>query len=518
VRYAGVMPHDDALDHADRAKAGSLLSDELGLLIDSATNYAIIMLDPQRRVTVWNLGAERLLGWSETEAIGRSTTDFLPPERRSASFGEECDTAERVGRSEVELGQPTASGRIFPANRTVTALRDVDGSLRGFGLVIRDLSQHRAAEEALRAQKDHLASILATVPDAMIVIDGQARILSFSAAAERLFGYAESELLGKNVNQLMPSPDRERHDRYLGRYHETGQRKIIGIGRIVIGQRKDGSTFPMHLSVGEAGDRDHRIFTGFIRDLTDQQRADFRLKELQSELIHVSRLSAMGTMASTLAHELNQPLTAVANYLEAARDLIDQPDEETLALVREAVSEAAAESLRAGQIVRRLREFVARGEVEKRVVDLPRLVTEAMALATVGAREKGIACAIELDPSAQAVLADGVQIQQVLVNLVRNALEAMEGVADARLWVSTSCVTENTARVTVADNGPGLSDEVAAQLFTAFISTKKAGMGLGLSICRTIVEAHGGRIDAQARSGGGTEFIFTLPRVTGEEH
>src|SRR5690606_22686780 len=168
----------------------------------------------------------------------------------------------------------------------------------------------------------HLRSILETVPDAMVVIDEKGRIISFSKAAERMFGFAEAELLGENVSALMPSPDRERHDGYLQRYLETGEKKIIGIGRLVTARRRDGTTFPMELSVGEATIGAERIFTGFIRDLTERQEAEKRLHTLQDELAHVSRVTAMGTLATSIAHELNQPLTAIANYVETASDML----------------------------------------------------------------------------------------------------------------------------------------------------------------------------------------------------
>lgn len=362
------------------------------------------------------------------------------------------------------------------------------------------------------AREEHLRSILATVPDGMVVIDEAGLITSFSAAAERLFGYSEAEVLGRNVSLLMPSPDRERHDAYIARYRQTGERRIIGIGRIVTGQRRDGSTFPMELSIGEARVGERRIFTGFVRDLTERQQTEARLHELQTELIHSSRLSAMGTMASTLAHELNQPLTAVANYVSTCRDLLDAPDAETLEIVREALSEAEAQSVRAGQIVRRLRDFVARGDLEKRVEPLPRLIEEANALALVGVGEKGVRVRLDLDPDAAQVFADRVQIQQVLLNLIRNAMEAMDGCPRRELAIQTRAAGEMT-EVSVSDTGPGLAAEVREQLFQPFVSTKGTGMGLGLSICRTIVEAHGGQLTAESAAGEGTTFRFTLPRV-----
>ena len=181
---------------------------------------------------------------------------------------------------------------------------------------------------ALEAAEARLRSILQTVPDAMIIIDDRGRIESLSTTAERLFGYSMAELAGKNVSELMPSPDREQHDAYLKRYLTTGERRIIGIGRIVVGQRKDGTTFPMHLTVGELRSAERHYFTGFIRDLTDQQLTETRLKELQSEVTHMSRYTALGEMASTLAHEINQPLTAISNYLRGSQRLLDRIDSE----------------------------------------------------------------------------------------------------------------------------------------------------------------------------------------------
>ena len=364
---------------------------------------------------------------------------------------------------------------------------------------------------ALEAAEARLRSILQTVPDAMIIIDERGRIESLSTTAERLFGYDADEACGRNVSLLMPSPYREQHDAYIERYLTTGERRIIGIGRIVVGQRKDGTTFPMHLTVGElrTGDRHH--FTGFIRDLTDQQLTEDRLKELQSEVTHMSRFTALGEMASTLAHEINQPLTAISNYLKGSRRLLERMEGENVDMLRDAVSKAADQALRAGQIIRRLREFVARGESERRIESLPKLIEDASTLALVGAREHGIAVTFRLDPGADLVLADRIQIQQVLVNLMRNAIDVMsEGGEIRRLDIATVAGPDDQVEVTVADTGSGLAPEVARQLFQPFVTTKRKGMGLGLSICRTIVEAHGGKIWVESPADGGTIFHFTL--------
>ena len=364
----------------------------------------------------------------------------------------------------------------------------------------------------------HLRSILATVPDAMVVIDETGVILSFSSAAEQMFGYTEAEVAGKNVSMLMPSPDRERHDQYLLNYLTTGKRKIIGIGRVTTAMDRDGNTFPIELSVGEAWMGDRRIFTGFIRDLTERQQTLLRLQDLQSELAHVGRVSEMGTLASSIAHELNQPLTAVANYCESARDLLDAtPDEDTLDTVREAMNEAARQAVRAGQIVRRLRDFMSYREIEPQIESLQRLVNEANALALVGSREHGIDVQLALDPDADLVFVDRVAVQQVLVNLIRNAIDAMIGSPKRLLTIRTSRRDDAAVQVTVEDTGEGMAERVAGQLFQPFVTSKKSGMGIGLSICRTIIEAHGGRIWFERRETAGTAFHFTIPVAKAEQ-
>jgi len=367
------------------------------------------------------------------------------------------------------------------------------------------------------AREAHVKSILDTVPDAMVVIDERGIVQSFSSAAERLFGYAGDEVLGTNVSRLMPSPYREQHDSYLARYLATGERRIIGIGRVVVGERKDGSTFPMELAVGEMRSSNQRFFTGFIRDLTERQQTEARLQELQSELVHISRLTAMGEMASALAHELNQPLTAIANYLKGSQRLLADESGDRPAMLRDAMDKAADQAMRAGQIIRRLRDFVARGEAERRVESAKKLAEEAGALALVGVKDQGVRVRFRFNPTVDLVLADKVQIQQVLLNLIRNAVEAMEGCARRELVISTMPADDAMVAISVADTGAGVAPEIANQLFQPFVTTKRQGMGVGLSISRTIVEGHGGRISCEPNPGGGTIFRFTLRAVSNEE-
>jgi len=363
------------------------------------------------------------------------------------------------------------------------------------------------------AREAHLQSILDTVPEAMIVIDERGIMRSFSSAAERLFGYRADEALEQNVKILMPTPYREDHDGYLQRYMQTGERHIIGIGRVVVGRRKDGSTFPMELAVGEMNSGNRRFFTGFIRDLTERQNTEARLQELQSELVHISRLTAMGEMASTLAHELNQPLSAISNYLKGSRNLLEDRSDENSTTIRNALDKAADQAMRAGQIIRRLRDFVSRGETERRAESIGKLVEEASALALVGVKDRGIHVRFEFDPSVDQVLADRVQIQQVLLNLIRNAMDAMETSEVRDLTIAITRTDKGFVRVSVIDTGSGIAPEVAKQLFQPFVTTKRDGMGVGLSISRTIVEAHCGQIWVEQNPLGGTIFHFTLPIV-----
>jgi len=502
----------------DSDRRATVLAEELNLLIDGAEGHAIYMLDPTGHITIWNSGAERLKGWTEAEVLGQHMSLFYPPEAIDAGKPEaDLIRATTEGRFEQEDWRLRKDGSEFLAAVSITALRDPDGRLRGFAKIISDITERRAAEDLLRSRESHLRSILSSVPDAMVVIDAAGIMLSFSTAAQALFGYTEDAVVGRNVSMLMPSPDRERHDAYIRRYLETGEKRIIGKGRVVFAERADGTTFPMELAIGEAAGGVQRIFTGFIRDLTERRQTEARLESIQSELIHVSRLSAMGTMASTLAHELNQPITAIANYAEAVRDQLADLDPADLPMMREALDDTASEALRAGQIVRRLRDFVARGDVEKTIEPLPALINEASVLGLIGAREKGIEPHFDLDPYASPVLVDRVQIQQVVINLIRNACEAMSHSPERRLVVSSAADRPGFVRVTVSDTGPGVSPEMVDQLFTAFVSTKEEGMGLGLSICQTIVEANGGRIWMEPGEGGGSNFHFTLVRAQTED-
>lgn len=372
----------------------------------------------------------------------------------------------------------------------------------------------RSTWHRLVARDAHLRSVLDTVPDATVVIDSRGIIRSFNRAAVRQFGYSEPEAVGQNVRILMPEPYRHQHDGYINRYLTTGERRIIGIDRVVVGRRKDGSTFPMKLAVGEMKTGDEMYFTGFIRDLTERAESEAQLEEVQNELARLSRLNELGEMASTLAHELNQPLSTIANYVQGCRKLVAQMDDEVACRLRDALDETAQQSLRAGQIISHLREFVSRGETEKRPEDIRTLVEEAGALALVGARELGVRTVFDFATGVGMVTADRVQIQQVLINLIRNAMEAMRDSSTRELVVRIAPEGEGMVGIEVSDTGPGVPEDVAARLFSPFVTSKSDGMGIGLSISQRIVEFHGGEIGMRRNEKGGATFHFTLPAVS----
>lgn len=460
----------------------------------------------------WSPPLQQLYGYDPAEAVGRPAHELLRTEFQRP-LAVLADELLRAGAWSGELTNRRKDGARVSVTSHCSLWRDGPEVIE----IHSDITHLKVVELDLASREAHLKSILETVPDAMIVINERGIVQSFSVAAERLFGYEPDEVIGKNIKMLMPSPYRENHDGYLDRYLRTGERRIIGIGRVVVGERKDGSTFPIELAVGEMRSADKRYFTGFIRDLTERQRTEARLQELQTELVHISRLTAMGEMASALAHELNQPLTAIANYLKGARRILEHHTDDDSTLVRGAMDKAGEQALRAGQIIRRLRDFVARGESERRVESITKLIEEANALALVGAKEHGVRVRLQLDPAHDLILADKVQIQQVLLNLLRNAIEAVAPCERRELIIATRPSSSGMIEVSVADTGPGISPDIASQLFQPFITTKPQGMGVGLSISRTIIEAHGGQIWTEPNAGGGTVFRFTLRTLSKED-
>ena len=370
----------------------------------------------------------------------------------------------------------------------------------------------RACESPPELGEDRLRCVVDAALDGMIVIDASGTVLLYNAACERMFGYRAGEVLGRNVKLLMTRADREAHDSYIGSYLRTGRARVIGVGRDVKGRRKDGSTVPIRLSLGELRDgAGTPMFVGTLHDLTETMRARARIEELQAELEQVARASAVGAMGSALAHELTQPLAAIAGFVDASAALIDQGDGTVPDEVRGYMDQAVTQVMRAGAVVRLLREFTGRGDTERSVEDINAVVEEICELAMLGTATEGVELELDLATGLSPVLIDHVQIQQVVLNLVRNSIDALRGRASGAITVATA-PAGRWVEVVVSDDGPGLTAEVRERVFEPFVSTKPDGLGIGLSICRTIAEAHGGTIAAlDPGPGRGAAFRFSVP-------
>jgi len=368
---------------------------------------------------------------------------------------------------------------------------------------------HRSRRET----EMQLESIIRTVPDATIVIDYHGIIKSFSPAAEAMFGYSARSMIGCNVKILMPDMFASGHDAAIAGYLKTGVRKVIGVTRELTARRADGAQFPIELNVGEARIGEERIFTGIVRDVSRRVFEEQRLSELSAELAHISRQGAMSELAADLAHELNQPLSATANFIAAARMLTEQGGGGER--VADLLQMAEEQTQRSGDIIRRLRDFLAKRDIEMRPESLADVIGDAVALVFFGSGHMEIELSYDLDPASDTIFADRVQIQQVLVNLLRNAVEVLRGVGAGhprQITIRSRSTDDDMVELAIIDTGPGIPDALSEQLYARFSTTKTGtAMGIGLSISRRIVEAHGGALTAENQPDGGAAFRFTLP-------
>ncbi len=385
-----------------------------------------------------------------------------------------------------------------------------------------NLDRDHQPEPAIAAER-RFRLVVEAAPSAMVMVDRTGAIVMVNAQAERVFGYSRTELLGRPVEMLVPPRYRPHHPGLRESFFREPRARPMGAGRELYGLKKDGSEFPVEIGLNPIETDEGTMVLSAIVDITERKTSEAalrgserRLQELHAELLHVSRLSAMGQMAAMVAHELNQPLTAISNYMEAAATLLDRGGELPVARLRGAVSRAGEQAIRAGQIIQQLRGFVSRGDSEKRIEAVSPLVREAAELALLGTKQKGVNIRIEENLADAVILADKIQIQQVLLNLLRNAVEAVADL-EYREVALVAETHDGMVRISVIDNGPGLSDDVKARLFQPFVSTKKTGMGMGLSICHNIVTAHDGRLWAEANPDGGTIFHLTLPAAPSAE-
>ncbi len=358
-----------------------------------------------------------------------------------------------------------------------------------------------------------LEAVIKTAPNGLIILDEKGIIQSFNIAAERMFGYKATEIIGQNISLLMSTSLAEKHDGFVRRYLLTGQKNIIDIGREVMARKKNNTLFPIELAVGEVTSNGQRLFTGFVSDLTEQRISQKQIAKLQSELVHVARHSAMGELASTLAHELNQPLTAIANYTLASRQLVEDIEGSAQKqMILEMLDKAAAQAERAGDIIRSIRSFVKHHDNEFGWEQLDKVVSEAVEIATIGTSRHQIDVRIKKAGVIPDVCLDRVQIQQVVTNLVRNAIDAVAGQEGKRtVWVELSRHGARSVIVRILDNGPGITPHIQKNLFEAFNTNKHEGVGIGLAVSKTIISSHNGEIRGKNRPEGGAEFTFVLP-------
>lgn len=491
-----------------------VLTEELSLIVHSAEGFALCLLDEDGRVTIWNSGAERLFGWTEADVLGRHYGFlFDQTEQVDGLPQRQLEIACRNGKFSDRCLRVRKDGSCFRADVMITWIEGDELLPSGFGHVLRDVTNEESQARSLEANAVLLRSILVTVPDALVVIDIQGRILMFSKAAETMFGYAENEVIGRDVSMLMLEAERKAHGAYMAHYFKTGESKLMGRKRRLIGRRKDGTEFPHSLQLAEAFGGGQQMIAGFMQDLSAQEAAAAKLELLQRELAHMSRAYEMGTLASTIAHELNQPLMAVTNIVQTAADVLGKGEPASTSALAEALAEAGQETLRAGEILRRLRVFLSRGELEKTLEDPCKLAEDAVYFETARGRYRNIVCEVDCTPGMAPILIDRVQIQQVILNLTKNAIQSVE--KDGTVTVTIKAELDHI-RFAVTDTGPGVPPERIARLFEPFNTTKSDGMGLGLPICRSIIEAHGGKIWYETAPSGAATFVFTLPQYNEE--
>ncbi|HET8696397.1 MAG TPA: PAS domain S-box protein, partial [Gammaproteobacteria bacterium] len=359
-----------------------------------------------------------------------------------------------------------------------------------------------------------LRALLDAAVDAIVVIDAAGSIATFNRAAELLFGYCAADVIGKPVSVLMPEPHASNHQRYVDHYLETGEARIIGIGREVLARRANGELFPISLSVGEARDERGRRFVGIIRDLSGQRAEQLRARELEARLAHVGRFNLMGEMAAGIAHEINQPLSAIATYAQAASRILEreQPSMTKLIEVCRKIDEQAR---RAGAVIDNLRKFIRQRKIDTHPLDVNRTIVDVVKLMEADARAEGIALTMDLAADLPRVSADTVQLQQVLLNLTRNAVDAIRsGVRkEPGISIGTRRGSRGGVEISVTDCGPGVARRLGEEIFHPFVTTKADGLGVGLAVSRTIVQSYGGKLTYRDNPEGGAIFEVDLPAI-----
>jgi two-component system sensor kinase FixL len=483
-------------------RATRLSAPVLDILMASVTD-SILVFDKPGNILLFNAGCEKLFGYSAQEVLGTRFADLVPVPGNKPRDGHQQFCGLRHEVTGRHRGGPDFH-LCLSVNRGKREGHDI------FAAIMNDLTDHKLDHD-VRQNAQILQVMLDSVSDAIVTVDMHGLIKSFSHPASQMFGYSAEEAVGKPVTMLLPSPHSEEPGRRLQRLRNTD--KLKNGGRVVIGRKRDGSAFPMEIFIGEAAGGDKPLLIAFIRDITGRPGTEQRLEQIQAELLRASRLDAMGQLALAIAHELNQPLAAICNYVNAVKAGLraEKLTPEKRRVTHELIEKASAQSLRAAAIIKGLRDFVEKRKISREPADLGQIVEESLALAFVSAASAGVTVVLHLDSTLPPVLADRVQIQQLLFNLIRNSLEAMQSSPKRELILETRRIPGGLAEVSVQDNGPGLDASVARDLFKPFTTNKDGGMGVGLTICQTIVEAHGGHIWLVHSGSDGAIFRFSLP-------
>jgi PAS domain S-box-containing protein len=483
------------LAHRGAAALAEARAQRLAAIIETTVD-AIIVIDSKGTVESFNQGARRLFGYTSQEVVGRNVKVLMPSPDREAHDGyiaRYLTTGEPriIGTGREVLGQ-RRDGTTFPLHLSVGEMV-VDGE-RKFTGMLHDLSARVQLEHQLRASEARWRAIIESAVDAVIVIDARGRVETFNPAAERLFGYDAAQVLGRNVDMLMPSPYREEHDGYLAAYLATGHAKIIGIGRDVTGQRKNGTTFPVHLSVGEIVGDGERRFTGILHDLSARVRMEEQLRE-QAALVK------LGEMAAVVAHEVKNPLAGIRGAIEvlAGRQPAGSGEKTLMAEII-----ARIDSL--NEMMKDLLLFARPPQLRPRPMEVVPLIASAAGLLARDPALEGVEVVVQ--GGAPPVSADPEILKIVFHNLLVNGAHAMRG--RGRIEVAVTA-RDGTCDISFADAGPGIPAEIRDKIFTPFFTTKSRGTGLGLPTARRLIEAHRGRIDVHCPAEGGTRVIVQLP-------
>ncbi len=475
-------------------------SERLRSIIDSAVD-GIIVIDHTGRIESFNPAAERLFGYQRSEVMGRNVNMLMPSpyhEEHDGYLGRYLTTGEAriigVGR---EVTGRRRNGTQFPLHLSVGEMT-IDGE-RKFTGIVHDLSDRVALEHQLRTSEARWRSIIQSAVDGIVVIDAHGSVEAFNPAAERLFGYSENELLGQNVNLLMPSPYHEEHDTYLARYLATGRAKIIGTGREVTGRRRDGTTFPLHLSVGELIVEGERKFTGIVHDLTGRVRLEEQLRE-------GAALAKVGEMAAVIAHEVKNPLAGIRGAIQVIGSRMPAESRDS-AVLSEIVKRIDA----LDGLIKDLLLFARPPQPRRASVDVVPLVTMTADLLCQDPSLKNVTVGVE--GSAPPLFADAKMLKIVFQNLLVNSAHAMQGQGRIDVAIETS---DSTCQIAFTDTGPGIPPEIRDKVFTPFFTTKARGSGLGLATAKRLIEAHQGKIQIECPPTGGTRVTVNIPTQAAE--